>query len=146
MMIIDDTLLQYALLATNALLIGTAGLIIVRLRKDVGRLRLELAKPAGDDDLRRLFDRHLAVLEQYLEQQASTEAPAVAAQPAISAQASTPAPVAAEATPAIPASADPLTLARAGAGIDELVTSCGLNRGEAQLLIRLHGAATPATH
>ncbi len=36
-------------------------------------------------------------------------------------------------------------MAKHGASIDELVRNCGLNIGEAQLMRKLHGKATPAS-
>ena len=142
MMIFDETLLQPALWLTNALLIGMAGLLIVRLRKDVRLLKTALAErapatpvAAPDDDVRRLFDRHLAVLEHYLTaaEQGSGDNSANVGGEAIPAAQTT--------------STDPAELARQGASVDDLVNICGLNRGEAQLLMRLHGgSARPATH
>jgi hypothetical protein len=37
-----------------------------------------------------------------------------------------------------------IRLARAGAGVDELISTCGLSRNEAELVCRIHGAAATA--
>ena len=45
----------------------------------------------------------------------------------------------AAAKPAAPKKADPLILARAGAGAEVLMARCGLSRAEAELVVSVHG-------
>lgn len=119
------------------------------------RLRLEVAErvAAADDsppapvvasfddrELRRMFDRRLTILEERLLQTVRQQNKQTPAAP------SAPVPPLKNELPVEYA----VRMARSGAGVDDLVQGCGLNIGEAQLLLRLHSTnrkpATAVTH
>ncbi|ANO51064.1 DUF2802 domain-containing protein [Woeseia oceani] len=142
-MYIDDAFWQYSLLLANALLLGAAALVIVRLRRELHTMREFWTSPAmaamqpepyDDRDLRRMFDRRLTMLQKYVEQQVAARPNMVAESPAAVAPRSNELPV-----------EYATRMARAGASEDDLVRGCGLNKGEAQLLMRLHAGRTSAT-
>lgn len=146
-MTIDDSFWQYGLLLSNALLIGAAGLAVVRVRSELRATRAFWSSPAGtamqpepydDRDLRRMFDRRITMFEKYLEQQIISRAAVAAEAPAVT-----------------PRNSEPpveyaVRMVRSGASADDLVRGCGLNKGEADLLMRLHAntknASVPLTH
>jgi hypothetical protein len=142
----DDALWQYLMLIANAFLIGAAALAVLRVQRELASLRQFWQSPAAvalmgdsydDRGLRRMIDQRFLDLRAHLD--SSPPAAAVAAPQAL---------------PPPPPGAMPLDyatrMARAGASVDDVVRGCGLNRGEAQLLIRLHSskgpAMAPATH
>ena len=142
-MYIDDAFWQYALLLSNALLLGAAALVIVRLRRELHAMREFWTSPAmaamqpepyDDRDLRRMFDRRLTMLQKYVEQQVAARPTTVVESPAAVAPRSNELPV-----------EYATRMAQAGASVDDLVRGCGLNKGEAQLLMRLHAGRTSAT-
>ncbi len=145
----EEFLLQYGLLLANAILLAGAALALLRNRAESRRLRALFDSPLAaalapetydDRELRRMFDRRCTMLEKRLEQlvERSSRAAADAARPALPPQKNE-----------LPVEYA-VRMARSGASIDDLVRGCGLNRGEAQLLLRLHAnksaPATPATH
>ena len=142
-MTIDDTFWQYALLLSNAFLVAAAALAVIRVRSEMRTMREFWASPAmlamqaepyDDRDLRRMFDRRISMLQRYVEQQIESRAEAdLERSPAMAPRGNEP--------PVEYAT----RMARAGASLDDLIRSCGLNKGEAQLLIRLHAGQTSAS-
>ena len=136
-MTIDDSILQYGLLLANAILLAAAALALVRGRAEARRLRALFDSPLAaalapepydDRELRRMFDRRCSMLEKRLELLVERSSQAAQARPLA----------------AVPPQKNELPveyavrMARNGASIDDLVRGCGLNKGEAQLLLRLH--------
>jgi hypothetical protein len=113
-----------ALLAANALLLGATAIELMRVRHIARRWRERPVAAEGQgsmEEARQLLgalDERIAELKRL----AAAVAPAEAAPPA--------APFDRAAR-----------LARSGANADELVRACGLNRGAAELLVRLHAGA-----
>lgn len=135
-MTISDTTTLYLLLIANAALAGAAGIAIVRFQKQCKRFEQFWTSPTGaalanrqsvDDQPRPQAHRHLerrvAELQSVVRTLAKKE----------------------QAVPKPPAGSLPIEnavrMARHGATIDDLVRSCGLNIGEAQLMQKLHGKA-----
>ncbi len=146
-MTIDDSFWQYALLLPNALLIAAAGLAVVRVRNELRATRAFWSSPAmtamqpepyDDRDLRRMFDRRITMFEKYLEQQIVSRTESAAESPTTS-QRNNELPV-----------EYAVRMVRSGACADDLVRGCGLNKGEADLLMRLHAnsktTTAPLTH
>jgi Protein of unknown function (DUF2802) len=134
-MIFDDSFWQYGLLLSNALLIAAAGIAVIRIRSEMRAARAFWSSPAvsamqpepyDDRDLRRMVDRRITMLEKYLEHQIESRAADVP-EPAVLAPHKSEMPV-----------EYAVRMARAGASADDLVRGCGLNKGEAELLMRLH--------
>jgi hypothetical protein len=142
-MIFDVSPWQYALLLSNVFLLGAAALALVQVRRELrdsrrfwqGPTAASMQGEAYDDrGLRRMIDDRIAKLAANIER---TQRP----------------PAAVEQAPvrAAPVSFEHATrMARQGASIDDLVLGCGLNKGEAQLLLRMHAnnslAESSATH
>lgn len=114
-----------ALLAANALLLGAAAIELLRVRRLVRRWRerprpAEAATPADDGErLVASLDERLAALRRIADELAHRQQ---ALQPP-----SRP-----------PVLEDAARLARTGADAAELSRACGLNRGAAELVLRLH--------
>lgn len=142
MMNISEFDFLYLLLGANALLLGLAAIVLGRLCSRWHRLERFWDSPTAaaiaDDAARQGSEIVLATerLEQRIEAlSASIDA------------------AAATGTKAAPASGRCLPLdsaqhmARNGASVEELTRTCGLNVGEAKLLLKLHGgSATTPTH
>lgn len=141
-MTIEEFAPQYGLLLSNAILLAAAAIALVRARAEARRLRslfdsplaAALApEPYDDRELRRMFDRRCSMLEKRLELLVERSTRDAQAAP----------------LPAVPPQKNEMPvqyavrMARSGASIDDLVRGCGLNKGEAQLLLRLH-ARSPA--
>ncbi len=133
-----------ALLAANALLLCAAALELLRVRRIVRRLRTAAAEtgPAAPPEaterqaarLPEGFEaRLLAGLDERI---ASLEriAAGLAANP----------PAGAKSAPAAPGFAHAVRMAQGGASVDDLGRICGLNRGAAELLIRLYAGSAAA--
>lgn len=146
-MIIDAYLMQYGLLLANALLLAAAAIALTRARAELRRMTAFQSSPAAaamqaepydDRDLRRMFDRRCTMLEARLQQLVERHATTAASGPVLPPQKNE-----------LPVDYA-VRMARSGAGLDDLVRGCGLNRGEAQLLLRLHASrrttADPAAH
>lgn len=137
-MTFDDVLWQYLFLVANAFLIGAAALAILRVKRELKRSREFWESPtamafAGDgyDDrsLKRMIDQRFLALRTELDGLKAKSAQEPHEIP-------TPPPL-----PAASMSFDyAARMAKAGASPEELVRGCGLNRGEAELLVRLHAA------
>ena len=146
MMSNTDFLLTYGLLCANALLLAAAAIALVRARVELHRLRAFHDSPAAaalapmpydDRELRRMFDRRCTMLEARLTQLVENHPSRLP-------------------NAAVPPQKNELPveyavrMAQSGAGLDDLVRGCGLNKGEAQLLLRLHRtkkvSAVPAAH
>jgi len=147
-MIMDESLFPLGLVAANALLLAAAAFALSAARREIARLRKSAESPAAfglpaepydDLELRRMFDRRCTMLEQRLERLVAGR-------------------VASPQTRELPAAAPrknespvdyAMRMAAGGASLDDLVRGCGLNRGEAQLLLRLNASRReprPATH
>lgn len=138
-MMIDESLFPLGLVAANALLLAATAFALSAARREIARLRKSAESPAAfglpaepydDLELRRMFDRRCTMLEQRLER-------LVAGRTATSQARELPA--------AAPRKNESLVdyamrMAAGGATLDDLVRGCGLNRGEAQLLLRLNAS------
>lgn len=92
------------------------------------------AEPYDDQELRRMVDRRLTIFEERLLHTVRQQQKPVSV--------AAPVPPLKNELPVEYA----VRMARSGAGVDDLVRGCGLNIGEAQLLLRLHSSArAPAT-
>lgn len=128
-MIIDDLVSTNTLLISNALLAGAAAIAILRFQCVTRQLAnsdgIPVAAPPAESDqnepqsqavedrilaLQKIADE-LAQKEVMLQRHALHESPYENA----------------------------VRMVKRGAGADELTRNCGLNKGEAQLLVRLHG-------
>ena len=130
---IDEIQLSYVLFGATALLAAAASLSIVRFQKKVrdsanfwnsptgAAVQADTPAPAAQEaDLA----AQIAELRQVIEALAAREkTPAVAPYPESKVS-------------------NAVLLAKQGAAVHELVQCCGLNAGEAQLLLRLHGPRT----
>lgn len=128
MMDIDTNWIYYLLLASNALLGGSAALAILRAQRLARRQESFWQSPTGaaltmqpgHEELLKAIDRRIQVLADKLE--------------------SSPAKTG---TDAAPASGMPIEnavrMARHGATMDDLARTCGLSESEARLLMRVHG-------
>ncbi len=134
-MMIDEMLMQHGLLLANAILLAAAALALARGRTELRRMRAFLTSPAAaamqadpydDRELRRMFDRRCTMLEARLEQLVERHARRTGVAAALPPQKNE-----------LPVEYA-VRMAQSGAGLDDLVRGCGLNRGEAQLLLRLH--------
>ncbi len=116
-----------ALLAANALLLGAAAIELLRVKRIVRRCRdARPAAAAVPEDTGRLLDsldERLAALGRAVDELARRERAPERRPP-----------------PAAPVRVDAVRLAKNGATPEELARACGLNRGEAELLVRLHAA------
>lgn len=135
-MIIEQFSWQYALLFSNALMLCAVGLAAVRMRRELQATREFWQSPAAsamqaeaydDRDLRRMVDRRMTMLEKFLEQLIDSKA-------GLGADVAANRPLQKHEVPVDYA----VRMARSGASVDDLVRGCGLNKGEAQLLMRLH--------
>jgi hypothetical protein len=134
-MILDETISMYCLLVANAALLAAVGLALGRYRRQLERFELfwnsptgaALAnRPAGEPPQPaaiRHLEQHVTDLREELGK--------------IRAESADHASRGGGRWPIENA----LRMARHGASIDELVRSCGLNIGEAQLMRKLHGQA-----
>lgn len=132
---IDFLLKIFAPLSMLALLVFLA-ISLLKLRFEVNAfvdnlIDGEAATPRYDDtDLRRMIDRRMTMLEartrKLIEKQMLIESTGRAA-PVTPLKNELPVEYA-------------VRMARAGASVEDLVQSCGLNVGEAQLLLRLHAS------
>lgn len=124
---ISQLLQADALLAANALLLGAAAIELMRVKRIVRRCRD--ARPAAataSEHTGRLLDgldERLEALAQAVDELARRERTAERRPP-----------------PAAPVRVDAVRMAKNGATPEELARACGLNRGEAELLVRLHAA------
>lgn len=86
----------------------------------------ELHERFDDRELRRMFDRRLTILEERLVQiLRESQKPAALPVPPLKNE--------------LPVEYA-VRMARSGASVDDLVRGCGLNIGEAQLILRLHAS------
>lgn len=127
---INEMYLSYVLLGATALLAAAASLSIVRFQKKVRDMAAFWNSPTGaavqaDTPAAAVqtadLGMQIAELRQVIEALATRES-----------------------TPAITSFTEPkvgnaVLLAKQGASLRDLVQTCGLNAGEAQLLLRLHG-------
>lgn len=141
-----DDLMNYGLLCATALLLAAAAIALVRAICEIRRLRAFADSPAAaalaplpydDRDLRRMFDRRCTMLEARLTQLVDNHARQLPAAGLPPQKNEMPVEYA-------------VRMAQSGAGLDDIVRGCGLNKGEAQLLLRLHRTrrtpAVPAEH
>ena len=128
---IDPTIFTCALLVSTLLLLGAATIAILRLQ----RLLQKLASvPATDaqplQPVATETGDALALRLDALQQLADELASRQAVEPPTHRE--------------IPYESA-VRMARSGAGVDELTRSCGLKKGEAELLLKLHGKRASAT-
>jgi len=140
-----DFVWQNALLIANAMLIGAAALAVVQIRREFRQSRAFWTSPAAvamqpaaydDRELRRMVDRRITMLEKYIERYYSHPMP-----PATTVPGTDDVAVTIQRQNELPMEYA-VRMVKSGAAMDDLVRGCGLNLGEAQLLMRLH-AATP---
>lgn len=141
-MIIEEFSWQYALLLSNALMLCAVGFAASRMRREMQATREFWQSPAAaamqaesydDRDLRRMVDRRMTMLEKFLEQLIESKA-------GLGAESTINRPLQKHDVPVDHA----VRMARSGASLDDLVRGCGLNKGEAQLLMRLHACSKTA--
>ncbi len=135
MMIIDDTYTLYALLVSNAFLIGAAAIAVLRLQRMVRNSQSFWNSPTGatlqdtkspSAQLAGIVDQRIASMQRVVD--GLTER---------------------HRTASSKKSGDLLfdnavRMAKHGASIDDLTRNCGLRKGEAQLMMRVHAHADPA--
>ena len=135
MMIIDDTYTLYALLVSNAFLIGAAAIAVLRLQRMVRNSQSFWNSPTGatlqdtespSAQLAGIVDQRIASMQRVVD--GLTER---------------------HRTASSKKSGDLLfdnavRMAKRGASIDDLTRNCGLRTGEAQLMMRVHAKAEPA--
>lgn len=136
---ISETTTLYLLLLANAFLVGAASIAVLRFQRQCQRLErfwnsptgaaLAASKPA-DEQPRPQANRHLERRVTELQSVVRTLAKRNQAHPE-------------PAESSLPIE-NAVRMARHGATIDDLVRSCGLNIGEAQLMKKLHGNAQAA--
>lgn len=131
-MIIDEASLTTVLLIFTTLLLGAASLAMLRFQRLVRTLGIP-GKGAGGEpaaDQREPVERRISALQKIVDDLARKEA----APPRTGRQ-------------DMPIE-NAVRMAKCGAGIEELTRSCGLKRGEAELLLRLHAnrEQTARTH
>lgn len=133
---ISDTTNLYLLLISNAALLAAAGIALARFQKQFRRFEQFWNSPTGasladrapvDAQLRPQANRHLERRVTELQSVVKTLAKK-------------------EQRPKVPVDVrlpieNAVRMARHGASIDDLVRSCGMNIGEAQLMRKLHGKA-----
>jgi hypothetical protein len=124
-MIIGEAALTSVLLLSTALLLAVASLAILRFQRlvrDSAELlsRAAPAEPKPKADAEDPLEQRMRALQKIVEDLARKE--------------ETPQPTARHDMPIENA----VRMAKNGAGIDELTRSCGLKKGEAELLLRLH--------
>lgn len=127
---IDMTIFTNALLVSALLLLGAATIAILRLQRLLQKLASLPASPPQPQpqpaDTGEALELRIADLQKLVDDLASrqpAEPPARREIPYESA----------------------VRMARSGAGVDELTRNCGLKKGEAELLLKLHGKRRPAT-
>lgn len=130
---IDEIQLSYVLFVATALLAAAASLAIVRFQKKVqdsaafwnsptgAAVRADAPAPAAQDaDLAAQIAELKQMIEALVAREKATVVPPYGESKVSNA----------------------VLLAKQGAAVHELVQCCGLNAGEAQLLLRLHGPRT----
>ncbi|MDX1498770.1 MAG: DUF2802 domain-containing protein [Woeseiaceae bacterium] len=138
----EDMIPLYALLIANAALLAAVGLALAKYRRQLDRferfwssptgaaLAQSAAEPAPRPQAMRHLERRVGELQRVI--RTLETRPAVAET---------------RPTPKLPIE-NAVRMAQHGASIDDLVKSCGLNIGEAQLMRKLHGrkgAAAPTS-
>jgi hypothetical protein len=135
-MMMNETYLLYAMIATNALFLLIVLFALLRVAGRVKRLQTALERPDDGAAEERAGKRH-AALAECLE---SLEARVTELQgefKAVATRTAKPRPPALRQLPIENA----VRMARQGASVDDLTRTCGLNIGEARLMRRLHGQA-----
>ena len=142
-MTIDDSFWQYALLLSNACLVAAAALTLIRSRSEMRAMREFWTSPAmlamqpeayDDRDLRRMLDRRITMLQKYVEQKIERSGDEETRKSAAVVLRGNELPLEYAAR-----------MARGGASVEDLIRGCGLNKGEAQLLMRLHAGQQAAS-
>lgn len=142
-MTIDDSFWQYALLLSNAFLVAAAALAVIRSRSEMRAMREFWTSPAmlamqpeayDDRDLRRMLDRRITMLQKYVEQKIESRDDEETGTTTAIIRRGNELPIEYAAR-----------MARAGASVEDLIRGCGLNKGEAELLMRLHAGQQSGT-
>lgn len=133
---ISETTALYLLLIANTILLAAAALAVMKVRRQMRRFQefwssptgmsLAASKPDAEPtrpQANRHLERRVAELQSVVRTLAKREQPAASPRDAN-----------------LPIE-NAVRMARHGASIDDLVRSCGLNIGEAQLMQKLHGKA-----
>jgi hypothetical protein len=142
-----ELLMLYGLQLLITVLLAACTWHCIRLRLEVAQQGAATQRPPpatveqfDDRELRRMFDRRLTILEERLLHTVRQQQKPVPLSP------QAPVPPLKNELPVEYA----VRMARSGAGVNDLVQGCGLNIGEAQLLLRLHSntrkPATAVTH
>ena len=135
-MMMTDTYYLYLLLTSNALLLVTASLAVIRFEHRCRRMEKFWSSPTGtavsefnDNDVRRQVEATHRLEKQLGELRRAVKVMVIQApKQAAPTERSLPIETA-------------VRMARSGASIEELKRSCGLNNGEARLMKKLHGRA-----
>ncbi len=134
-MMIDDTYTLYALLVSNAFLIGAAAIAVLRLQRMVRDSKSFWNSPTGaahqdtespSAQLAGIVDQRIASMQRVVDGLSERHRAAISKK-----------------------SGDLLfdnavRMAKHGASIDDLTRNCGLRKDEAQLMMRVHAHADPA--
>lgn len=136
MMIIDEAGLATVLLLSTALLLGAASLAILRFQRLVRESAQLLSSGAPAEakpkaDAQEPLEQRIGTLQKIVEDLArKEEAPQQTGRNELPLE-------------------NAVRMAKCGVGVDELTKNCGLKKGEAELLLRLHHAnrePTARTH
>lgn len=127
MMNIDTTYSLYALLISNALLVGAAGLAVMRLQRLVDKQKVFWSSPTGAtlkeqikyDELLLAIDQRLSPLFEQIESMVREQGQEAGTQQSLPIE-------------------HAVRMAKHGASREDLMRNCGLSDTEARLLIRVH--------
>lgn len=135
-MMLSEIQLLYLLQGATALLAAAASIAIVRFQKKLRDSAAFWASPAGDvvrEEASAAESAEVSVADQLAELRLLLASLATRERNAVSV------------TAGESRIENAVMLARQGASLNELAKHCGLNNGEAQLLIRLHGPRSVLT-
>lgn len=130
MMIIDDIYMLYILLVSNAFLLGAAAIAVLRLESLIGKSRSFWNSPTGasiqdeaNNQITEIVDQRFASLNRLINELSGKTG---VSNPQKSGE--------------LPFG-NAVRMAKRGASIDDLTRNCGLHKGEAQLMARVHANA-----
>lgn len=139
-MTIDAINFELVLLGGNALLLAAAGLALIRFQRRCSDLQEFWNSPTGSAIARKEADSENPALASTLQSTQRMEQKLLELQRAVTLmEVKAKSPVADEKYLPI---GNAMRMAKSGASIDDLRKTCGLNTGEAQLMMKLHGQAS----
>ncbi len=127
MMNIDTTYSLYALLISNALLVGAAGLAVMKFQRLVDKQKVFWSSPTGaalkeqteHDELLLAIDQRLSPLFEQIESMVREQGQEAGTQQILPIE-------------------HAVRMAKHGASLEDLMRNCGLSDTEARLLMRVH--------